>query len=162
MSMSNDTSERTRGELDGKKVAFVTSNEGVEQVELTAPWEAVQEAGGSPVLIRLSAGTVQCFNHLDKADQFPVDQTTAQANPREFDAFVVPGGVANADELRMDEPAVAFVHSFFDDGKPVAVICHGPWALVEADVVRGRTLTRGRACGRTFATPVADGWTTRS
>ncbi|MHB1583932.1 MAG: type 1 glutamine amidotransferase domain-containing protein [Acidimicrobiales bacterium] len=128
-------------ELAGKRIAFVIANEGVERVELTEPWKAVEEAGGRPELISPKPGEAQAFNHLDKADTFRVDATTAEADPSRYDAVVLPGGVANPDQLRQDEAAVRFVRSFFDDHKPVAVICHGPWTLVEADVVRGRTLT---------------------
>jgi protease I len=113
----------------------------VEQVELTEPWSAVAEAGGQPELVSLEEGTVQAFNHLDKADTFPVDRTVADADPSRYDGLVLPGGVANPDNLRTDEKAVAFVRGFFDAGKPVAVICHGPWTLIEAGVVTGRTLT---------------------
>ena len=128
-------------ELTGKRIAFLTANEGVEQVELTRPWEAVQEAGGEPVLLAPETGEVQGMNHLDKADTFPVDRTVAEASPEEFDALVLPGGVANPDQLRTSGDAVGFVRDFVGSGKPVAAICHGPWTLVEADVVRGRTLT---------------------
>ena len=128
-------------ELDGKRIAFMMANEGVEQVELTEPWKAVQQAGGRPELIAPKPGTVQAFNHLDKADTFDVDRTTGEVRVDEYDGLVLPGGVANPDQLRMDEPAVAFARAFFDADKPVAVICHGPWTIVEADVVRGRTLT---------------------
>ncbi len=128
-------------ELSGTKIAFVVANEGVEQVELTEPWKAVEEAGGQPQLIAPEAGEVQAFNHLDKADRFPVDRTIGDARSEDYDALVLPGGVANPDRLRMIPEAVAFIKSFVDAGKPVAVICHGPWTLVEADVVRGRTLT---------------------
>ncbi len=128
-------------ELNNRKVAFLTANEGVEQVELTEPWSAVEDAGGQPVLVSLESGTVQGYNHLDKADTFAVDVTVSEVDPAEYAGLVLPGGVANPDQLRMDGDAVAFVKSFFDDGKPVAVICHGPWTLVEADVVRDRTLT---------------------
>ena len=127
-------------ELDGKKIAFLATD-GVEQVELTEPWKAVEQAVGKPALISLEDGEIQGFNHLDKADTFRVDGTAAQANAGDYDGLVLPGGVANPDFLRMSEDAVAFVRSFFEAGKPVAVICHGPWTLVEADVVRGRTLT---------------------
>jgi protease I len=123
------------------KVAFLVATAGVEQVELTDPWEAVYEAGGTPTLVSTKPGRVQAFKHLDKADTFKVDQTVSQAAVEDFDALVLPGGVANPDFLRMDTKAVAFVKGFFDAGKPVAAICHGPWTLVEADVVRGRTLT---------------------
>ena len=126
--------------LDGKRIAFLAA-EGVEQVELTEPWQAVKDAGGEPVLVSLEPGQVQAFNHLDKADQFRVDQTAADAEAGAFDALVLPGGVANPDFLRADDDAVAFVRAFFDGGKPVAAICHGAWTLVEAGVVKGRTLT---------------------
>jgi protease I len=128
------------GELNGKTIAFLAT-EGVEQVELTEPWSAVAEAGGQPELVSLEEGTVQAFNHLDKADTFPVDRTVADADPARYDGLVLPGGVANPDNLRTDEKAVAFVRGFFDAGKPVAVICHGAWTLIEAGVVTGRTLT---------------------
>jgi protease I len=128
------------GKLDGKRVAFLAA-EGVEQVELTDPWQAVKDAGGEPVLVSLEAGQVQAFDHLDKADQFPVDETVADASARDFDALVLPGGVANPDFLRADEDAVSFVRAFVDARKPVAAICHGPWVLVEAGAVKGRTLT---------------------
>ncbi|MDX6633493.1 MAG: protease [Solirubrobacterales bacterium] len=127
--------------LSGKRVAFLVANEGVEQIELTRPWDDVREAGASPELIAPESGEVQAFNHLDKADTFSVDRTTGDADASDFDGLVLPGGVANPDILRMDENAVDFVRSFFEQGKPVAAICHGPWTLVEADVVRDRTLT---------------------
>ena len=127
--------------LDGKKVAFLVANEGVEQVELERPWEAVSEAGAETELIAPDSGEVQAFNHLDKGDTFPVDRTVADADPDDYDSLVLPGGVANPDFLRADEEAVAFTRAFFEAGKPVAAICHGPWTLVEAGVVEGRTLT---------------------
>jgi protease I len=128
-------------EISGKRIAFLTANEGVEQIELTRPWDEVKQAGGKPELIALEGGDVQGFNHLDKADTFPVDKTVDQANADDYDGLVLPGGVANPDALRTHEPAVRFVRSFFELGKPVAAICHAPWTLVEADVVRDRTLT---------------------
>jgi protease I len=128
-------------ELSGKTIAFLTANEGVEQVELTRPWEAVEQAGGRPKLVATKAGEVQAFNHLDKGDTFPTDLTTDELNVDDVDALVLPGGVANPDQLRTDGSAVRFVRDFFAAGKPVAVICHGPWTLVEADVVRDRRLT---------------------
>ena len=128
------------GKLEGKTIAFLAT-EGVEQVELTDPWKAVEQAGGTPQLISLEAGQVQAFNHLDKADTFPVDKTAAEADARDYDGLVLPGGVANPDFLRADQDAVGFVRGFFDQGKPVAAICHGPWTLIDAEVVRGRTLT---------------------
>jgi protease I len=127
--------------LEGKRVAFLVAPEGIEQVELTEPWKAVEQAGGTPELISLQEGEVQAFNHLDKADTFPVDRTVEQADASDYAGLVLPGGVANPDMLRMDERAVAFARAFFEQAKPVAVICHGPWTLVEADVVRGRTIT---------------------
>ena len=127
--------------LQGKRIAFLAAHEGVEQVELTSPWEAIEEAGGNPELIAPEAGTVQGFNHLDKGDTFNVDRTVGEVSASDYDALVLPGGVANPDFLRMDEDAVAFARGFFEQGKPVGVICHGPWTLVEAYVVRGRTIT---------------------
>src|SRR3954452_9111514 len=127
-------------QLKGKKGAFLAA-EGVEQVELTAPWKAVDQAGGTPELISVEEGEVQAFNHLDKADTFPVDKTARAADASEYDGLVLPGAVANPDFLRTDDDAVSFVRAFFEQAKPVAVICHGPWTLVEADVVKGRTLT---------------------
>ncbi|PWW52234.1 type 1 glutamine amidotransferase domain-containing protein [Actinokineospora spheciospongiae] len=123
------------------KVAFLVAPEGIEQVELTEPWKAVENAGGTPVLVSTDSGTVQAFNHLDKADTFPVDKTTADADPADYAALVLPGGVANPDFLRTDPGAVRFTKTFFDTGKPVAAICHAPWTLIEADVVRGRRVT---------------------
>jgi len=128
-------------QLNGKKVGFVVANEGVEQVELTEPWKAVEAAGGTPVLLAPESGTVQAFNHLDKADEFDVDQTIADADPSDFAAIVLPGGVANPDQLRTDEQAVGFVRDFAESGRPVAAICHAPWTLAEAGVVDGRRVT---------------------
>ncbi len=128
-------------ELRGLRVAFLTSNEGVEQVELTTPWQAVMDAGGTPELVAPHGGQVQAFNHLDKGDTFTVHRTLRDTDHREYNALVIPGGVANSDLLRMSPAAVSFVERFFEAGKPTAVICHGPWILVEADLVRGRTLT---------------------
>jgi protease I len=128
-------------ELVGKSIVFLVANEGIEQVELTRPWDAVKQAGGQPVLAATNPGTTQAFNHLDKADQFLVDVTTDQLDVADYDGIVLPGGVANPDQLRTDTSAVHFVRQFFGAGKPVAAICHGPWTLVEADVVRNRTLT---------------------
>jgi deglycase len=128
------------GKLDGKTIAFLAT-EGVEQVELTEPWQAVKAAGGAPELISLESGAVQAFNHLDKGDTFHVDHTAAEADAGRYDGLVLPGGVANPDFLRVDEDAVAFTRAFLDQGKPVAAICHGPWTLIDAGVVKGRTLT---------------------
>ena len=128
-------------ELTGKTVAFLVAAEGIEQVELTEPWKAVQDAGGTPRLVSAESGKVQAMNHMDKGDTFDVDVTLDQAEVSGFDGLVLPGGVANPDQLRTQPQAVAFAKAFFDAGKPVAVICHGPWTLVEADVVRGRRIT---------------------
>ena len=127
-------------ELSGKRIAFLATDM-VEQVELTEPWKAVEQAGGKPELLSLEEGEIQGFNHYDKADKFTVDHAVADATPDDYDGLVLPGGVGNPDTLRTDENAVQFVRAFVEGGKPVAVICHGPWTLVEADVVGGRTLT---------------------
>jgi protease I len=127
-------------DLQGKRIAFLVANEGVEQVELTSPLGAVKEAGGEPVIVAPESGEVQAFNHLDKGDTFPVDQAVGDASADDFDALVLPGGVANPDFLRMNDEAVRFVRSFVDSGKPIGAICHGPWTLIEADAVRGRRL----------------------
>jgi protease I len=129
------------GKLEGRTIAFLTANEGVEQVELTEPWKAIEQAGGTPRLVSIEPGEVQAFDHLDKADTFDVDETVADADATTFDALVLPGGVANPDNLRTHEDAVRFVQAFFDQDKTVAAICHAAWTLVEAGVVRDRTLT---------------------
>jgi len=126
--------------LDGRRIAFLATD-GVEQVELTEPWRAVRESGAVPSLISLDREPVHAFDHLDRAGSFAVDNTVLNAHVDDYDALVLPGGVANPDRLRTDEQAVAFVRAFVDAGKPVAVICHGPWTLLEAGAVRGRTLT---------------------
>jgi protease I len=128
------------GKLDGLKIAFIAAD-GVEQVELTEPWKAVEAEGATPELLSVESGEIQGFNHLDKADTFKVDHAVGDVNPSDYDGLVLPGGVANPDFLRTHDGVVSFIRSFFDDGKPAAVICHGPWTLVEADVVKGRTLT---------------------
>ncbi|MGH3097048.1 MAG: type 1 glutamine amidotransferase domain-containing protein [Streptosporangiales bacterium] len=128
-------------ELSGVKVAFLVAPEGTEQVELTEPWQAVQGAGGTASLVSTQGGRIQAFNHLDKGDTFSVDQQVADVGPDDYDALVLPGGVANPDFLRRNEQAVCFARGFFEQAKPVAVICHSPWTLVEADVVRGRRMT---------------------
>jgi protease I len=128
-------------ELQGKKIAFLMANEGVEEVELTKPLEAVREAGAEAELLAPEAGDIQAFNHLDKGEKFEADRAVGEADAAEFDGLVLPGGVANPDNLRTHEEAVSFVRDFFESGKPVGVICHGPWTLIEADVVRGRTVT---------------------
>ncbi|MEU6543114.1 type 1 glutamine amidotransferase domain-containing protein [Streptomyces sp. NPDC046859] len=123
------------------RIAFLSAPEGVEQVELTEPWQAAQDAGHEPVLVSTESGEIQAFHHLDKADTFPVQEVVGETSAGDFGGLVLPGGVANPDFLRMDEKAVAFIRDFFDRGLPVAAICHAPWTLVEADVVRGRVLT---------------------
>jgi protease I len=127
--------------LQGKRIAFLVAPEGVEQVELTEPWEAVLREGATAELVSTEDGEIQAFNHLDKGDTFKVDRTVGDVSPSDYDGLVLPGGVANPDFLRMDEDAVAFARGFFEQAKPVGVICHGPWTLVEADVVRGRKIT---------------------
>jgi protease I len=126
--------------LQGKRVAFLATDM-VEQVELTEPWKAVEQAGGTPELISLEEGEIQGFNHYDKGETFQVDKTVEEASAADYDALVLPGGVGNPDTLRTDENAVAFVREFFEQAKPVAAICHGPWLLVEAGVVRDRKVT---------------------
>jgi protease I len=122
------------------KIAFLATDM-VEQVELTEPWKTVEGQGWTPELVSLQEGEIQGFDHYDKADTFRVDRTVEEASADDYDALVLPGGVGNPDELRSDENAVAFVRGFFEQSKPVAVICHGPWTLVEAGVVRDRRLT---------------------
>jgi len=126
--------------LQGKRVAFLVTDM-VEQVELTEPWKAVQDEGATPELVSLEDGEIQGFNHYDKADTFKVDRTVEEASADDYDALVIPGGVGNPDTMRMNENAVEFTRQFFEQGKPVGVICHGPWMLVEAGVVRDRTVT---------------------
>lgn len=126
--------------LKGKKIAFLATD-GVEQVELTRPWSAVREAGADAELLAPKSGTIQGFRHLDKGDVFDVDRPVGDARAQDYDALVLPGGVANPDSLRLDKDAVQFTREFFRLGKPIAAICHGPWVLVEAAVVDGRTLT---------------------
>jgi protease I len=127
-------------QLKDKKVAFLATD-GVEQVELTEPWKAVEQEGGQPELVSLEEGEIQGFEHLDKADTFEVHHAVSDISADDYDGLVLPGGVANPDALRTDEDAVSFVRAFFEAGKPVAAICHAPWTMVEADVVRGRKLT---------------------
>ena len=127
-------------ELKGKKIAFLAADM-FEEVELTEPWKALEQAGAELELVSLEEGEIQGFNHYDKADTFKVDRTVEEARLDDYDALVIPGGVGNPDTMRMDENAVQFVRGFFEQGKPVGVICHGPWMLVEAGVVRGRTVT---------------------
>jgi protease I len=123
------------------RTAFLVAPEGVEQIELTSPWQALSQTGDTPLLVSTAPGSIQAFDHLDKAGTFPVDETVDQVTAGDFDLLVLPGGVANPDFLRMDPKAVGFVKGFFEAGKPVAAICHAPWTLVEAGVLRGRTLT---------------------
>jgi deglycase len=127
-------------ELNAKKIAFLATDM-FEEVELTEPWKALQNAGAELELVSLQDGEIQGFNHYDRAGSFQVDRTVEEANASDYDALVLPGGVGNPDTLRTDENAVQFVREFFEQGKPVGAICHGPWTLVEAGVVRGRTLT---------------------
>ena len=128
-------------ELNGKRIAFLVAQEGVEEVELTEPWQAVKDAGGTPELIAPKGGEVQAMNHLDQASTFTVDKTLDEAKPGDYDGVVLPGGVANPDQLRTEASAVSFLQELFSEGKPVGVICHGPWTLIEADLVRDRTIT---------------------
>lgn len=128
------------GTLAGRKVA-VLATDGVEQVELVEPVRALQAAGAEVHLVSINGGEIQGLNHMDLGDRFPVDRTLADANPGEYAALVLPGGVANPDTLRTDERAVEFARAFIEADKPVAAICHGPWLLVEAGVLKGRTLT---------------------
>ena len=127
-------------ELKGKRVAIVATDM-VEQVELVEPRKALDEAGAQTDLISIKPGEIQGFNHYDKADKLPVDRTIEEVTADEYDGLMLPGGVGNPDRLRMDENVVSFVRDFFEQGKPVAAICHGPWTIVEAGAVRGRTLT---------------------
>ncbi len=127
--------------LQNKKIAFLVANEGVEQVELTEPLEAVREAGAETELLAPEAGEIQAFNHLDKGETFRAERAVGEADAGEFDGLVLPGGVANPDQLRTKPEALEFVRGFFAAGKPVGVICHGPWTLIDAGVAKGRTLT---------------------
>ncbi len=126
--------------LNDKRIAFLATD-GVEQIELTEPWKAVESAGAEPVLVAPEPGEILGMDHIDKGDTFQVDETTGDVNAGDFDGLVLPGGVVNADAIRMDEDAVVFVRDFFLAGKPVGVICHGPWILIEAGVLEGRTIT---------------------
>jgi len=128
-------------QLQGKKIAILVANEGVEQIELTSPLAALREAGAEVDLLAPEAGEIQAFNHLDKGETFTPDGAVRDAEPGGYDGLVLPGGVANPDQLRTDTDAVQFVRAFFEAGKPVGAICHAPWTLINADVVDGRTLT---------------------
>jgi len=139
-----ETQERamsTKNPLENKTIAFLVANEGVEQVELTEPWKAVEQAGGTPVLLAPEKKPVQAFNHLDKADTFDPARSIGDADVADYDGVVLPGGVANPDQLRTKPEAVRFLQDFAGQGKPIAVICHGPWTLVDAGVVAGKKLT---------------------
>ena len=126
--------------LSGKRIAFLATD-GFEQVELTKPWESIRAAGAEVVLVSPKAGRIQGMNHDEKADTFEVNMNVNDASAEDFDGLVLPGGVFNPDALRINENAVNFVRDFFKQHKPVAAICHGPWTLIEADVVRGRRVT---------------------
>jgi protease I len=126
--------------INGKRVAFLATD-GVEQVELDRPWHAVVDTGGRPELVSINPGEIQGFDHLDKADRKQVDATVDRRTADDYDALVLPGGVANGDFIRAAERAVQFVKGFVDAGKPIAVICHGGWVLIEAGAVRGRRMT---------------------
>lgn len=128
------------GKLSGKRVAFIATD-GVEQVELTQPWEAVKEAGAEVELLSIESGQIQGFEHLDHGDKFDVDKKVADADPSDYDGLVLPGGVANPDFLRTDDDVRRFIRSFVEAGKPIGAICHGPWSLIDAGVVDGLTLT---------------------
>jgi protease I len=128
-------------DLNGKKIAILTANEGVEQVEYYEPRKALEEAGATVEHIATEKGEVQLFEHLDKADTVEADKATSDVSADDYDGLMLPGGVANPDNLRTDEDAIKFVQGFVNAGKPIAAICHGAWTLVEADAVKGRTLT---------------------
>src|SRR5690242_19586508 len=119
--------------LNGKTIAFLVAPDGVEQIELTEPWKAVEQAGGTPELVSTEVGKIQAFNHLTPADTFDAGKSADSVSASDYAALVLPGGVANPDFLRTDDAAVAFVKSFFEAGKPVAAICHAPWTLIKAD-----------------------------
>jgi len=143
-------------DLTGKKVAILVAD-GFEQVEMTGPREALNGAGAETKIVSPKDDQVEGWNHYDKGDKFPVDVRLSDADADDFDALLLPGGVANPDQLRIKPEAVEFVRSFVDSGKPVAVICHGPWTLIEADVVRGERLPRCRAVVPALSTPVRTG-----
>lgn len=126
--------------LKGKKIAFLATD-GVEQIELTKPWEALKAEGAEVELISLESGEIQGFEHFDKKDTFSVDKTAKQAKATDYDGLILPGGVHNPDTLRQDDDAVSFIRDFFEQKKPVSAICHGPWTLIEAGVLEGRTIT---------------------
>jgi protease I len=127
-------------QLKGKRIAFLAADM-FEEVELAQPWKALEQAGAELDLVSIKNDEIQGFNHYDKAGSYRVDKTVEEASANDYDGLVLPGGVGNPDNLRQDENAVRFVRDFFEQGKPVGAICHAPWTLVEAGVVRGRTLT---------------------
>jgi protease I len=127
-------------QLQGKHIAIIATDM-VEQVELVEPRKALEDAGAKTELLSIKAGTIQGFNHFDKADEHTVDKLIEEADASDYDALLIPGGVGNPDQLRADENVVQFTREFFEEGKPVASICHGPWVLVEAGVVKDRTVT---------------------
>ena len=128
-------------ELKGKRIAIIATD-GVEQVELEKPREAVEQAGASTELLSPQSGEIQAMNgDIEPADKFSVDKPISDVSAADYDAVILPGGTVNADRLRIDGNVISFLQDFFASGKPVGVICHGPWTLVEADLVRGRTLT---------------------
>ena len=129
------------GALAGRRIAFLVANDGVEQVELTSPWQAVEQDGGQAVLLAPERGSVQSFSGRDRAARFPVHLAVDEVNVDEFAGLVLPGGVVNADQLRVKPGAVALVRQFVDAGKPVAAICHAAWTLIEAGAVKGKTMT---------------------
>jgi len=149
------------GKLDGKKIAILATD-GVEQVELTEPRKALEDAGATTELVSLEAGEIQGFDHLDHADRHKVDRTLDEVSAADYDGLLIPGGVANGDFLRADDGAVRFTAGFAEAHKPIAAICHAPWVLVEAGIVKGRTITRSRRCRRTSAMRAAPGSTRRS
>jgi protease I len=127
--------------LNGKKIAIIATD-GVEQVELVEPRKAVEDAGATTELLSLETGEIQAMNSdINPADKFTVEKQISDASPDDYDGVILPGGTVNADRLRMDSDVISFLQDFFKSGKPVGAICHAPWELVEADLVRGRTLT---------------------
>lgn len=152
------------GEMNAtqSKVAFLVAAEGIEKVELTDPWQAVTDAGYEAVLISPDSGTVQLFEHLDKADTWPVDVIVSDAAVDDYAALVLPGGVANPDALRADDDAVGFIRDFVDSGKPVAAICHAPGCWSRRTPCAASASPHGPACRPTSATPAGTGWTSRT
>jgi protease I len=149
-------------QLQNERIAILVANEGVEQVELTSPRDALREAGADVDLLAPEDSKIQAFNHLDKGDTFTPDKAVGEADPDNYDGLVLPGGVANPDRLRTDTDAVQFVRAFFEAGKPVGAICHGPWTLINATSSTAARSPRGRACRPTCATQAPIGSTRRS